>query len=409
MFEHRSSPYHSEPLEIAMATHAHSTRTPADKPGLLRAGQGRLLCATVAQTSQAEVCSKAKQPPRPEFHDHLAKPGETVRHPGARGDITTIGPREGEPATVLPSEGMAATTMPPEGLLKIEEAVRHGVAPVSSQLATKLRVLEQPIEQTFRSEGAGLPHVDFADVTDLASLDLARLRHARRMASDAIDHLIALLDALDAADGEREVVDEDGDPLEIFGEGDPLEDAEDDGTAEPILGAPEKHPHTFSMTDWDFAPADGASTRRINRDGSQARWAQGKAEALNDGEAEPGYDMPEGDDERDGDGSHYGEADEFSLGWNETVSQLALGRSSDDGDDTALERAGRGFIRSGHDDAEDDDPAERDDEHGSDDGEDIGHFASDARFTLQPLTEAQREEIAVLAHRTALVRRMAHV
>ena len=196
--------------------------------------------------------------------------------------------------------------------------------------------LEQPIEQTFRSEGAGLSHADFADVTDLASLDLARLRHARRMASDAIDHLIALLDALDAPDEDREPV----------------------GDEEPSLG-------------W--------------QEGSGA--ANGAVEDLEEDTADH----------------------EFCLGWNETVSQLALGRASDDGDDTALERAGRGFIRSGHDDAEDDDPAERDDEHGSDDGEDIGHFASDARFTLQPLTEAQREEIAVLAHRATTVRRVAHV
>ncbi len=95
-------------------------------------------------------------------------------------------------------------------------------------------VLEQPIEQTFRSEGAGLPFVDFADVTDLASLDLARLRHARRMASDAIDHLIALLDVLDEA----------GEDLEPNQDGGDEDDAcylEDDGTAEPSLGAPEPY------------------------------------------------------------------------------------------------------------------------------------------------------------------------
>jgi len=38
------------------------------------------------------------------------------------------------------------------------------------------------------------------------------------------------------------------------------------------------------------------------------------------------------------------------------VGQLALGQTTADGDETALERHGRGFLRSGPEDAEDDDP-----------------------------------------------------
>ncbi len=129
--------------------------------------------------------------------------------------------------------------------------------------------------QTARSIGLGATGWDFADVVDLASLTAARRRHAFRMAADAVDHLIALMDALDADVEDMEA------------------DSDDD------------------------------------RD-------------LDDGrEAEPD-DEDGGDSERD-------------LGWNETVSQLALGAGTDDGDLTALERHGRGFVRSGHDDAEDDD------------------------------------------------------
>ena len=48
---------------------------------------------------------------------------------------------------------------------------------------------------------------------------------------------------------------------------------------------------------------------------------------------------------------------EETLGWSANVGQLALGQTTADGDATALERHGRGFLRSGPDDAEDDDPA----------------------------------------------------
>lgn len=46
---------------------------------------------------------------------------------------------------------------------------------------------------------------------------------------------------------------------------------------------------------------------------------------------------------------------ELTLGWCENVGQLALGSNTDDGDATALESYGAGFVRSGHDDAEDGD------------------------------------------------------
>ncbi len=159
--------------------------------------------------------------------------------------------------------------------------------------------------QTALSDGFGPTLHDFADAVDMASLAHAQRRHMRRQAMDAVDHLIALLDALDADSEELEAVDEDGDALDRD-EGDLMEDAEDDDPAE----------------------------------------------------------------------------------------------------ETSLETAGRGFVRAGADDAEDDDPAERDDECGSDDGEDIGHHAS--QFRPVPLTLVERAEVAAIAARAAQVGRPAH-
>ncbi len=65
-----------------------------------------------------------------------------------------------------------------------------------------------------------------------------------------------------------------------------------------------------------------------------------------------------GSDLEDGHDAEHDLADaEHDLGWPAYVSQVNLGRNTDDGDVTALERHGRGFLRSGPDDSEDDDPA----------------------------------------------------
>ena len=85
----------------------------------------------------------------------------------------------------------------------------------------------------------------------------------------------------------------------------------------------------------------------------------------------------------------------------------------DPAEETSLETAGRGFVRCGADDVEEDDPAEEndhrepDDECGSEDGEDIGHHAS--QFTPRPLTHAERAEVAAIAGRAATMRRASHV
>ncbi len=110
----------------------------------------------------------------------------------------------------------------------------------------------------------------------------------------AIDHAIATLDAFDAPGADLE---EDGTAEPSLGwiDGKPiLSDSHDDREAEdddePILGAPERHPA------WD-----PWSSGRSNA-GSQTRWSCGRNDSANDGEAEAGYDLPEGDDERCGSG-----------------------------------------------------------------------------------------------------------
>ena len=49
--------------------------------------------------------------------------------------------------------------------------------------------------------------------------------------------------------------------------------------------------------------------------------------------------------------------DEFTLGWSALHSQASLDHGAEEGDLTAPERHGRGFVRCGPDDAEDDDPS----------------------------------------------------
>ncbi len=118
----------------------------------------------------------------------------------------------------------------------------HFIPPEPAAIADVRRDLEALVgraslpadPQTARSIGMGPAWVDLADAVDLASLAAGQRRHAYRMAADAVDHLIALMDALEADTEDMETVNEDGDPLDI-GEA-------DDADREPSLGAPENHP-----------------------------------------------------------------------------------------------------------------------------------------------------------------------
>ena len=103
---------------------------------------------------------------------------------------------------------------------------------------------------------------------------------------DALDTAIATLDALDAAGMDLE-------PSLGWIDGKPsLSDSHDDREAEdddePMLGAPERHPA------WDPWSSGRNST------GRQTHWSDGRNGSANDGEAEAGYDLAEGDDERCG-------------------------------------------------------------------------------------------------------------
>jgi len=182
---------------------------------------------------------------------------------------------------------------------------------------------------------ADLPCGAAGDVRHRGAGDAARARHMRQALEGAIAHGIALLDALDAAGVDLEDEGE-AEPLLGWIDGKPtLSDSHDDREAEdddePILGAPERHPSCYQ-----FALCDATS--------SQEHWADGstrndEAEAVNE------------------DGGDILDDGEETLGWAANIGQLALGQTTADGDATALERHGRGFLRSGPEDAEDDDPA----------------------------------------------------
>ena len=212
----------------------------------------------------------------------------------------------------------------------------------------------------------GAPICSAADLPcgDIPTTDLASALHMRRALEGAIEHGMALMDALglpkipqtipldapaigdalDTAIATLDVLDAPGVDLEDDGTAEPslgwidgkptLSDSHDDREAEdddePILGAPERHPSCYQ-----FALCDATS--------SQEHWADGSAR----------HDEAEVVNEDGGDILDEGEE---TLGWAANVSQLALGQTTADGDETALERHGRGFVRSGPDDAEDDDP-----------------------------------------------------
>ena len=108
---------------------------------------------------------------------------------------------------------------------------------------------------------------------------------------------------------------------------DALDAIEPDAEAEPWLGAPEPRP-----TPWAYGVQLVAGI-------GQERWAEGV------------NDDCEQEDEHGGDILDEGEED---LGWSANVSQLGLGVNTADGDETAPERHGGGFVRGAPDDHESD-------------------------------------------------------
>ncbi len=242
----------------------------------------------------------------------------------------------------------------------IFEAKRH--PPVSQERAASM--LNEGTASDVRHGGASEV---CATVAQTAAADFAQAIHVRRALEGALDHGTALLaalglprlmepgfvpldataigDAVDTAIATLDAMDAAGVDLEDDGTAEPslgwidgmptLSDSHDDREAEdddePILGAPERHPSCYQ-----FALCDATS--------SQEHWADGSAR----------HDEAEAVNEDGGDILDEGEE---TLGWAANVGQLALGQTTADGDITALERHGRGFLRSGPEDTEDDDPA----------------------------------------------------
>ncbi len=230
-----------------MAIDAHSTTVPAVQPGLLRTWAGAVPVPTPTLTAETVAMLDAI-------------PAD-VPHGGA-GDAQV-----GQPSIVPDGNDTPATTADLARALHmrraLEGALDHGTALLAA---------------------LGLPAlVEHGFVP----LDPAAI-------GDALDTAIATLDAMDSAGMDRE---DDGTAEPWLGwiDGKPvLSDSHDDREAEdddePILGAPERHP---ACDPW---------TSGRNSTGRQTHWSDGRNDSANDGEAEAGYDLPEGDDERCGSG-----------------------------------------------------------------------------------------------------------
>jgi len=285
-----------------MAIDAHSTTAPADHRALLRThGAPRRVLGKRGILSQV---AKVTPDLPPSFIDAVSVPtpaltAETVA-------ALTLFPEIGEKqlcALLARTSEQAATAQAIYTRRALEGALDHGTALLT---ALGLPMLVEP---------GSVP------------LDPAAIDHA-------LDTAISILDALDAPGVDLE---DDGTAEPWLGwiDGKPvLSDSHDDREAEdddePILGAPERHPSCYQ-----FALCDATS--------SQEHWADGSAR----------HDEAEAVNEDGGDILDEGEE---TLGWAANVGQLALGQTTADGDETALERHGRGFLRSGPEDAEDDDP-----------------------------------------------------
>ena len=326
-----------------MAIDAHSTTAPAVQPGLLRTWAGAVPVPTPDLT--AETVAMLDAIPALALHGEA----RMTRHGGAPvAEIQTVGI-----PTVFVSQGHAASQRQPHEMISENDGVEISTSCISQGEAADVR-----------HRGAGGV---CATVAQTALADAAQAIHARRALEGALDHGTALLaalglprliepgfvpldpaaidDALDTAIATLDALDAPGVDLEDDGTAEPwlgwingkptLSDSHDDREAEdndePILGAPERHPSCYQ-----FALCDATS--------SQKHWADGSAR----------HDEAEAVNEDGGDILDEGEE---TLGWAANLGQLALGQTTADGDATALERHRRGFVRSGPEDAEDDDPS----------------------------------------------------
>jgi hypothetical protein len=261
-----------------MAIDAHSTTAPAVQPGLLPDGfSGAVPVPTPDLT--AETVAMLDAIPADVPHDgagdlyEILHPETRSTHEGGGGRNNATRRQSGDDIADRFTADTAARTG------RSERAAQRDAA----QALHMRRALEGALDHgTALLTALGLPRLM---EPGFGPLDPAAI-------GNALDTAIATLDALDAPGMDLE---DDGtaEPWLGWVDGRPVvSDSHDDREAEdddePILGAPERHP---SCNPW--------SSRRDNT-GRQTHWSDGRNGSANDGEAEAGYDLPEGDDERCG-------------------------------------------------------------------------------------------------------------
>jgi len=250
-----------------MAIDAHSTTAPAVQPGLLRTHGAP--CRVLGKRGILSQVEKEIPDLPPSFIGAVPVPTPALT-------VETIAMLDAIPADV------------PHGGAPICSAADLPCGDIPTTDLAQARHMRRALE------GA----LDHGTVL-LAALGLPRLMEPGFVPLDpaalgeAVDHAIVILDALDAPDVDLEDEGE-AEPWLGWIDGKPvLSDSHDDrehdaADWEPILGAPERHPA------WDPWSSGRNST------GRQTHWSDGRNGSANDGEAEAGYDLPEGDDERCG-------------------------------------------------------------------------------------------------------------
>ncbi len=338
-----------------MAIDAHSTTVPADHRALLRTWAGAVPVPTPALTAEtvAMLDGLAPEPitvnalagrnssgdpksglPEKTGTPTLAEMGvEAMRGAVAgadRADEYDAAQERGEVASgrpkSLPEENTFSATVSDLVLSSKDIHVPHRGA---GGVASGSIVPEENIAPA-TAEDIGLTRKDIHEarqIGDGEQADAAQARHMRRALEGALDHGTALLAAL----GLPSLVEHGFVPLDPAAIGDALDtaiatldamdapgmDREDDGTAEPWLGWIDGKPvlsdshddREHDAADWEPMlgaperhPAGGPWSSGRDSTDRQTHWSDGRNDPANDGEAEAGYDLPEGDDERCGSG-----------------------------------------------------------------------------------------------------------
>ena len=370
-----------------MATHAHSTTAPSPQRALLRALAGSLPMPAPAfdlfpRSGEKPLLKSEDTPARTGvvpphgtlatvetgFHESTAQPWPgmisvqsdpkaDVPNDGGCCDIETPSGRHGRACHDIMTHDADRGHMPTDDVP--HDAARGPIAPIAGPLPS---LGGRTHTCTVNRADIGTPSAAEAVALKSEALSAepgtsaqARALHARRELHQALDFGFALLDAFDLPPLALDVIDDAIAHLDALDA--PREDLEDDGSSEHSLGSPENHPGRWHI---DMACRYHASSRHHPL-GDQTHWGTGAGGDVEDDgddrEPEAGYDLPEGDDER----CASGDVDqEYSCGWTAKVDQVHLGHAQDEQEEAALERHGRGFVRSGPEDAEDD---ELGDEH----------------------------------------------